>query len=190
MKRIFIAIDISEEARQKAAEYAAKLRHSFSGVRIGWEQPEKLHQTLKFLGNVSERQVGAVQKALARVAVSFPGFKANLTDTGVFPAKGRPRILWIGVEADSNLAAIADQAEAECRLLGFRSDKRPFRPHLTIARLREPSRSADVVAQHLANRFEPVTFEVREIVIYESELRPAGSIYTKLASIPLRENSL
>jgi RNA 2',3'-cyclic 3'-phosphodiesterase len=188
MKRTFIAVDISDEARQKAASYINGLRRVFQQLRVGWERPEKLHLTLKFLGDVNESRLEEVQQTVGEIARAHDAFRMTLSHTGRFPPKGDPKILWIGAHDEGRLGMIASQIDKELTPLGFEPEKRKFSPHLTIARLREPRLSARLAALHVENDFEPVGFEVREIVIYESELLPKGSIYTQVAAFPLEDN--
>lgn len=186
-KRIFTAIDISEQARQKVSNYIEALRKEFSILRVGWEKAEKLHLTLKFLGDCDERQLRVLEKAAENTAKTFfesentAKFKIQISDTGVFPSKRNARILWLGLyDQAGNLAKINKILETESEKEGFEKEKRSFKPHLTIARIREPHKSGNLVEKHLENEFEPVEFEVSEIVIYESKLQPTGSIYRKL----------
>src|SRR5687768_9168717 len=101
-KRIFTAIDISERARQKVSGYIETLRKGFPNVRVGWEKAEKLHLTLKFLGDCDERQLRNLESAAANSVKTFfesenvANFKIQISDTGVFPSKRNARILWLG----------------------------------------------------------------------------------------------
>lgn len=186
MKRIFVAVDISEIARQRAAEYIDDLRGEFGGLRVGWERPEKLHITLKFLDDVEDEKVAEVVESLKITAGSSRRFGVELSGTGVFPSPSNPRILWLGLQDQNDkLSTMANAVESGWALLEYQEEKRKFSPHLTIARLREPQKAQQLTARHLANKFEPVGFEVREIVVYESKLQPTGSIYSKLVAVPL-----
>ncbi len=178
MRRIFIAIDISDEARNRISDYIGNLRDVFSKLRVGWEKPEKLHLTLKFLGDVGDEHLELVNKAVEKAAADFLSFRLQIGGTGVFPSGKKARVLWLGLtEAEGRLHEIFDAIETECEKLGFAKETRAFNPHLTIARLREPAKSAELVNLHLASRFDPVEFEVRELVVYESKPSPTGSIY-------------
>lgn len=185
MKRIFIAVDISDEARRKAAAYMDTLRRAFPMLRVGWERPEKLHLTLKFLGDVNEDRLNEVQNAVREIAGKNDLFRMTLGGTGRFPLKGDPRILWLGATDEGQAAVMASRIDSRLSTLGFEPQKRGFTPHLTIARLREPRLSEALATRHVGNEFEPVGFEVGEIVIYESKLLPRGSIYTQMAAFPL-----
>ncbi|MGD9561030.1 MAG: RNA 2',3'-cyclic phosphodiesterase [Pyrinomonadaceae bacterium] len=182
MKRIFIAADISDDARKKAARYVEDLRRAFPNLRVGWERPEKMHVTLRFVGDVNEKVLLEVQRAVEKAANSGGAFSAVLKDTGRFPPKGDPRILWLGTRDNGEMARIASALDRELAPLGFKPEKRLFSPHLTIARLREPRLSAELASLHLQTHFEPVEFTVREIAIYESKLLPTGSVYSKIAA--------
>ena len=185
MKRVFIAIDISKEARRRVAAHVERLRSSFPHLRVGWERPEKLHITLKFLGAVSEEQLAGIGGALRAAALQNSEYTARLAGTGVFPERGDPRILWIGLEPPAATVKLAVTIDVVCAKLGFEREKREFRPHLTIARLREPAASRELAEAHRRSTFEVPEFQIKEIAIYESKLLPSGSIYSTLAAFPL-----
>ena len=188
MKRIFVAVDISDEARGKAAAYIENLRTDFRAVRVGWEKPEKLHLTLKFLGDADERQLSELKKIVAEISGEIKNFKLQILNTGVFPNARNPRVLWIDVRDESkSLAKINTRLEAECEKIGFARERRNYVPHLTIGRVREPQRAKELAGKHLNNGFEPVGFEVSEIVVYESKLLPAGSVYSVVLKQALKK---
>ena len=186
MKRTFIAVDISDEARESTALYIDGLRRSFRNLRVGWERPEKLHLTLKFLGDVNDGRLDGVQRAVGDVASETVAFRIILGGTGRFPPRGDTRILWLGVGDEGQLQSIAARIDTDLARLGFEKEKRRLSPHLTIARLREPRSSAELAATHLGRDFGPIELDVREIVIYESKLTPNGSIYTPMAAMQLK----
>ena len=179
MKRIFAAIDISEEARAAASRYIESLRQRFSHLRVGWDKPQKLHLTLKFLGDTSDERLEKFTSAIEKTARQISDFKLRLDGTGVFPNQRKARILWLGVtDAKGSLRKLSRILENECERQNFPREARDFKAHLTIARLREPEKSKSLAETHLQEKFEAVEFEVSEIVIYESELSPQGSRYT------------
>ena len=187
MKRIFAAVDISDEARRKVASYIETLRNEFRNVRVGWDKPEKLHLTLKFLGDTDDGQLRELEKIVREISAKITNFKLQIAETGVFPNVRNPRVLWIDVKDEAgSLAKINARLESECEKIGFKKEKRAFVPHLTIGRVREPNRAKDLARKHLENGFEPVEFEVSELVIYESKLRPTGSVYAVVSKHTLR----
>jgi 2'-5' RNA ligase len=186
MKRIFTAIEISEAARRRVSDYIEMLRRAFPKVRAGWDKPEKLHLTLKFLGETSDSQLDELISISSEAARRFSPFKLTIAGTGVFPNERRPRVMWLGViDEGRNLSKINRIFETECEKIGFPPEKRNYKPHLTVARLKDPSNSSELAGKHLAEKFEPVEFEVSRIVIYESALLPHGSVYQIVDSFDL-----
>jgi 2'-5' RNA ligase len=182
MKRIFTAIDISDETRKEAATYIENLRSEFPQLRVGWEKPEKLHLTLKFLGDIDEKQLNSLIEAVKNTAEQISNFQLQISDTGVFPSTRNARILWLGLKNETGeLQSLNKILETECEKIGFAKEKRDFKPHLTIARLREPHKSKEIVDRHLDSEFEVVEFTVSEITIYESRLQKSGSIYSVIS---------
>jgi len=187
MKRIFIAVDISEEARNKTAAYIETLRLEFRQIRVGWDKPEKLHLTLKFIGDTDESQLQKLETIVFEISQKIESFNLKIADTGVFPSPRNPRVLWIGVkDKKRNLAMINDFLDNECEKIGFAREKRNFVPHLTIGRIREPNKAVELAKKHLDNVFEPVEFKVSSIVIYESRLLPTGSVYSVVSKNKFR----
>lgn len=188
MKRIFVAVDISEEVRNAAAAYIETLRAEFRDVvRVGWEKAEKLHLTLKFLGDCDDRRLKELEKIAAGIAAEIPKFTIQIADTGVFPNARNPRVLWIDVKDSSGiLVRIHALLEAESEKIGFKRETRRFVPHLTIGRVKEPNKARDLAEKHLKNKFEPVESAVPEIVVYESKLLPAGSVYSVVSKHKLK----
>jgi 2'-5' RNA ligase len=184
-RRLFIAVDISDEVRRLAAEHIDMIRRHARDIRVSWEKPEKLHVTLKFLGNVDDQKAGAVRESAAAAAESFSPFRAAVSGTGVFPNAQRPRVLWLGIEnADGALKALAARVDELLIPIGFEKEKRRFSPHLTIARVREPGNGKGLADAHLECRFDRIEWDVRELVIYQSELKTTGSVYRALARYP------
>ena len=178
-KRIFIAIDISAEARRVCSDHIDSLRKKFHEVRVGWERPEKLHITLKFLGAVDDVLFDKLKKIISNVASHYESFHLKLSNPGVFPSPSKPRILWLGLEDSSNVcSSIYRELETACVELGFKSDERKFKPHLTVGRMREPEKARVFAREHLEREIEPVEFKVSDLVIYQSDLKPTGSVYS------------
>ncbi len=189
MRRIFTAIDISDEAQMKVAHYIENIRDEFPNLRVGWERAEKLHLTLKFLGDVDEKQLSNLIEAVEKTAEEFSNFNLQISETGAFPSPRNARILWLGGrDEQENLRRLNEILETECERKGFEKEKRNFKPHLTIARLREPPKSKELVGKHLRNDFASIEFAVSEIVIYKSRPQKSGSIYSIVSKHRLKEN--
>lgn len=189
-KRIFVAVEISDDARGKVKDYISSLKEEFSDVKVGWDKPEKLHLTLKFFGDTDEEQLEKLKEISQRIAGQISNFKLQISKTGVFPSPRNARILWLGVEGDvEELQKINSILETECEKIGFKKEKRIYKPHLTIGRIREPQKAKKLALTHLENKFETVSFEVSELVIYESKLQPSGSIYSKVQGSKFKVNN-
>jgi 2'-5' RNA ligase len=180
--RIFCAVEMPDELRSRVAERVRRLRSEFPDVRASWEKPEKLHITLKFLGDVESARVEALSSAAARTAASLEPFELTIDEPGTFPSQGQPRVLWLGiVDASGRLAHMQRALEAECAADGFERESRAFRPHLTLARVRSTQGARELAAAHRETPFESQRFRVSELVVMRSELGPGGSRYTPLS---------
>jgi 2'-5' RNA ligase len=190
--RIFIALSIPQDAKDVLAETIRQLRSVIpSGVR--WVDPQGIHLTLKFLGNVNSSVVNDILDAMKAASENYEGtkFSLSLANLGLFPNDKHPRVLWAGTEGDLDslgaLHVVVDEAVSRLR---FSREKRPFRPHLTLGRVQ------DRVPQGGARRFIgeavvksqlPTTpaWEVDRIHLIRSSLTPQGATYTSLGSVSL-----
>jgi 2'-5' RNA ligase len=140
-----------------------------------------MHLTLRFLGEVDRPTATRLADALAQPIAMSP-FELALSGIGVFPPSGRPKVLWIGLAAGaSELAAVHGEIERRLQPFGFEPEGRPYRGHLTLARFREP---ASIEVKALVERAAPGEIgrsQVREVVLYESDLSPRGPTYAPLA---------
>lgn len=187
-KRLFIAVDISDEARERAAAYIDSLKHQFPDIRISWGRAQKLHLTLKFLGDVEESRIDPIINTIERAAEDVRKFSIQLSGTGVFPSLRKAKVFWLGIlDPGKQLTEIATRIEDQCGRLGFPAEDWHFSPHLTIGRVRDPRTAKELAVAHLADEFGPIAFEVDEIVLYQSELRATGSLYSRLAVAQLRD---
>jgi RNA 2',3'-cyclic 3'-phosphodiesterase len=186
--RVFCAIELPSEVRARVAKHIAELRRLASDVRASWEHTEKLHITLKFLGEIEESRAAQLGEAAERAARSVPPFDLSIEGTGRFPPRGLPRILWLGIREDTRaLARLQHRLEEECESAGFEREARPFNPHITIARLRRPVGARRLAALHEEKGFAPAEFPVIHLIVMRSELGPGGSRYTELSRHPLGE---
>jgi 2'-5' RNA ligase len=190
MRRIFVAVDISEEARERAAKYIAVMRGDLPKFAASWVRPEKLHLTLRFIGDCDDAELKKVTEVVDSVSAGIHPFRINIIGTGVFPNEKRARVLWLGVGGETNqMIKAKDLFENEYHAAGLLGKREALTPHLTIARIKNIGRCREVVAAHLNSQFGPVEFEVSELVVYESKLNPKGSIYSVVAKYNLVRNS-
>ncbi len=182
--RTFVAVDLEDElVRGKIVDIQREI--SSSSARIKLVEPENLHITLKFLGEVEETRIPVIVKALEGALKGVDPFRIRLERVGAFPRVSRPNVIWVGVsDGRDSLIRLANLVEDALRKVGFPKEKRSFEPHLTIARVKY--RSSDLPS--LITRVENVEIgeiEVREVRLKKSTLTPKGPIYETLHSFPL-----
>jgi 2'-5' RNA ligase len=180
--RAFIAIDLPESIRAAVRCKQASFRSASPDAR--WTQPEGIHLTLKFLGEISDAKVREVSESLKSLG-RFDGFAIGVKGFGFFPDARRPRVFWAGVEAPANLSRLAEQVEEAMQRIGFAREARAFRPHLTLARFGVPQPQPTLQAL-LAQQGEQElgNFEVAEFFLFESKLSPRGAEYRKVERFP------
>ncbi len=183
--RLFVALNLPPAERDRLQRAAGSLRVAQLPVR--WVQADALHLTLKFLGEVPERQVGAIEAALDRVAASVPAFDLELRGLGGFPKLENPRVVWVGVHAPPELGRLASAVEQAMAELGFPREGRPFAPHLTLGRAERDARaSAFRQLPRLAAEFDfSARISARSIDLMRSHLSPRGARYERLHAAPL-----
>ena len=184
MIRAFIAVDLDDPVIEKVCNVVEILKPRITEIR--WLRKENLHLTLKFLGNIAESQVEPITAALRHPLGIFSPCTISAKGLGVFPDFRRPKILWVGLTGDQ-LVQLAAEIESALMPLGFTPENRAFTPHLTIGRWREGSRPAKNLRQEIdsLNDFEFGACAVRQIVLFQSVLKPEGASYSELKTIQL-----
>jgi 2'-5' RNA ligase len=184
--RLFLAINFPPDARREIANATSPLREI--APELGWTAEDRLHLTLKFLGEQAELRVDALAAALAKTAIQHRELLMSVGGIGAFPNFRRARVVWMGVSQDPRLELLHHDIEVAYDALGCELEGRPFRPHLTLARVREPlpvERMRDL--WRAAKRIDYTTeFIVRSIDLMQSDLSSGGPKYTTVVSAPLR----
>jgi RNA 2',3'-cyclic 3'-phosphodiesterase len=180
--RAFIAVDLDDPVIEKICNVVEILKPRITEIR--WLRKENLHLTLKFLGNIAE--VEPIAAALRHPVGLFSPCTISAKGLGVFPDFRRPKILWVGLTGDQ-LVQLAAKIESALMPLGFPPENRAFTPHLTIGRWREGSRPAKNLRQEIdsLNDFEFGACAIRQIVLFQSVLKPEGASYSELRTIQL-----
>jgi RNA 2',3'-cyclic 3'-phosphodiesterase len=187
LMRVFCAVELPASIRARAGEHIEALRRLAPEVRAGWERPEKMHITLKFLGEIEEARLTLLAAAAERTAQGFRPFDLSVEGAGAFPPRGPARVLWLGLKDSAGaLALLQSRLEEECAESGFPREARPFSPHVTIARLRKPAGARRLAALHEEKGFARAEFTVLDVVLIRSELGRGGSRYTELSRHALR----
>ena len=154
-------------------------------------QPEGIHLTLKFLGDIEATQVEAVTEAMVRASMGCSPFQLQLAPLGVFPNLQRMRIIWAGVAGQLvELACLQSRVEEQLESLGFPRERRPFSPHLTLGRVREGARPPDAAATRQALEVNspdsPVSWQVEQVCLVQSTRLPSGARYDTLETASLK----
>ncbi len=181
--RIFLAVDLDESIRSGITHVQGSLaREGVRGVR--WVNPEGVHLTLRFCGEVSPETVERIREALAP-GVPHPPFSVGLGGLGTFPPRGAPRVLFVAAREAAMLAEVAAWVEGRVVSAGLPREPRPFHPHLTVGRFRPGARplDRDLLGIPCARDLGPLA--VDRIVMFRSHLEPSGARYEALQSFPL-----
>ena len=185
--RVFCAIEIPSLTRQRVLRHLTKLRESAPEVRASWSRENSIHLTLKFFGEIPEALVNNFRTAISRAVSGVVPFPILIADSGVFPQRRDPRVLWIGVtDLKRQLANLHERLETEFEKEGFPRDIRPFHPHLTLARLRNQRGARDIARVHEELSFPPEEITLTELLFIRSELSSKGSKYTTISKHPLK----
>lgn len=184
--RTFVAVELPLITRNELDAFVREFRSLDAAVR--WEQTAKLHITLKFLGATEEAQLPAIIRLLKTAVADIAPFPLVLTSTGCFSGRHGPRVVWIGAESPAGaLEALATRVDEATRQLGFEPDNKPFHAHVTLARITGRRSVVDLLRTMESRTFRSQPIEVSHIALVKSELRPGGSVYSVLSSIPLSE---
>jgi RNA 2',3'-cyclic 3'-phosphodiesterase len=195
--RILIGIDLDPDVRTRIERFLEGIEGFAPGAR--WVRPESLHITLKFIGEQTSEQVEAITERLRRVEGS--AFEIRAGGYGVFPTAKAPRVFWTGIHAGPQLAELAESIDMATAELGIPREGRPYSPHLTLARAGTGRRltsakgrkgdGPNAIFAMLEKRLAAIgeldfgTMTANEFILYQSQLSPAGSKYTKLQRFPI-----
>jgi 2'-5' RNA ligase len=187
--RLFIAINIPKKERSKLHRSVQPLRDE--GYPVRWVSADRFHLTLKFLGDVSEDAVSAVEGVMETVAAKTDSFNLDIGGFGAFPTIRRPRVLWVGVDPSPAIRCLKQDLEWALSDLGFDRETRAFHPHFTLGRAKASDgagafRGLDVLASDLDYRSEA---RVHRVDLMESHLSTSGARYEVLSSFRLRKPS-
>lgn len=177
--RLFIAIPLPQQVKEQLLD-----RKAIDGVK--WQRPDQMHITLKFLGDTDIDLIGDLKEGLGNI--EFPEFSLMINGFGYFPEGKQPKVLWAGIDRSRLLEKLYQEIEEVCNRLGFESETRSFKPHITIGRIKRASK--EVVDQFI-NQHKQVQIPdipVEEFALYESKLNPKGAKYLRLQTFQLQHN--
>ncbi len=190
--RLFVALAFPDEVRAELRRVAGEMR-AFAPHGARWANMDGAHLTLRFIGSTPTAAAAPLGEAVACAAEGIAPFELSLASAGVFPPRGTPRVLWVGVGGALHaLTGLRDNVENALAVAGIPNEERPFAPHLTLGRInarlsRDESQALrDSVAALDVRR---LAFAVQEVGLYHSDLLPTGAVYTRLASARLLDKS-
>jgi 2'-5' RNA ligase len=183
--RSFLAIELPKPILKKIEEVQGDLRSTHADVR--WVSPDKIHLTLKFFGNIEESRIDLILKAIEEPIRNTLPFSLRVRGIGAFPGLKNPRVIWMGlVDGKEVLTSFQKQMESQLEKIGFQPEGRPFHPHLTLGRMKSSRGKEDLgerMEKHKEEEFGD--FPVERAVLFKSDLRPTGPIYTPLRELRL-----
>jgi len=186
--RCFIAIEIPDTIRRSIDDSITALKKS--GAEVKWVARENIHLTVQFLGETEESLIPKIKEALDKKLSPYSPFYIRISDVGCFPDRKRPRVIWVGVEESSPLMDLYKDIANAMEAFGYKQEERAFTPHITIGRVKSGKNMRELLVrldEVGAIRFSD--FEVLNITLMKSELKPSGAKYDSLAEIPFGRRS-
>lgn len=186
--RCFIAIEIPETIKKSVADIIDNLKKS--GPDVKWAPQENIHITLQFLGETEEALIPDIKSALYKILAPYSSFYIKIAGVGCFPPGKRPRVIWVGIEGFRSLTNLYEDVSNEMMKFGHQKEERGFTPHVTIGRVKS-NRNMGALLRRLGE-FKVADFsgfEVQNITLMKSELKPSGPKYYSLAVIPFGRRS-
>ena len=203
MIRAFLAVELSQELGSELAVVQQELKQRVESekkgdIRISWVQSAKMHLTIKFLGDMDEQLLDPLLRVVEQAVGSKPSVSVPLERLGAFPRPQSPRVLWVGPSENwvqgvegKRVIEIHGEIEQACESLGFLREAKPFSPHLTLARVKMGAQHVGVALAKIGVLDQPLSvgsLVVESVVLVKSELKPTGSIYTRLWAARLRNS--
>ncbi len=187
--RLFVALAFPDDVRAELRRIAGAMR-TFAPRGTRWANVDGAHLTLRFIGSTPPDAAGALGAAVARAAEGIGPFELSLSGAGVFPVRGGPRVLWVGVGGALDvLTGLRDSVESALAWAGIPCEDRAFAPHVTLARVNARLSRDEAEALRgavAALDVHAIPFPVEEVGLYHSDLFPTGAVYTRLVSARLR----
>jgi 2'-5' RNA ligase len=189
--RLFVAVELDAAVAQKLADFSAELRRTAMslapGARLTWARPEQLHVTVRFIGEADPARAAAIA-AVLQPGLTVGTFEMIVEGAGAFPLTGAPRVLWAGVAGGAvECSALEQEVSARLAACAVAREDRPYRPHVTLARVRDASglRSKPLFEKLAERRFGATPVEA--ITLFQSRTSPKGATYTPLQRTALRQ---
>jgi len=183
MNRLFVAVKLPDEIIDRLIIFRDEIYGSSKKAR--WEPKVKLHITLKFLGDVNSAKIPTIIDTLEHVISKYSNINLSATGFGLFRKKGIPSILWAGFEKNIFLEQLASQVDKELNILGFEKEKRAFKAHITLLRIKG-SEDLNRLSEFPDYVIEDLNFKAEKITLFKSELLKTGSVYKEIKSFEIK----
>ena len=187
--RSFIAVDLPDSLTEALGRASEQLQELLEGMPVRWVPVKNIHLTLKFLGDVSEKNIPMIRQIVQVEAASHEVFEISVGQFGVFPNISRPRVLWVGVEAPDELINLQRRIDMESARLGYAPDQREFNPHLTFGRISRNASPKQVRKVSDRLRAHKIGFlgaaRIETLTLFRSDLGPGGAVYSKIYTAKL-----
>lgn len=178
--RVFIAIEITKKTQDELANLAGLYKDPHD--KVTWVAPNNIHLTLKFLGNVPEKDIDRIKDVLSDLSKRYSRFEAEVKGLGVFPSEKSPRVVWAGVDKGrENIKSICGDLEEKLAQIGFPKEERGFTPHFTLGRvkyIKDTKKFAEKISTHKSDFIDKI--DIKDISLIKSKLTPEGSVYEAL----------
>ena len=181
--RAFIAFKLPDRISESIREIQKELKNR--GIKIKWVKPENIHLTMKFLGDIACDRVDSIETAIKASAEGLHPISLFARSIGVFPDLNRPRVVWIGIDGEiAILKGFQEKLDANLVQIGFQAEKRSYKGHLTIGRVQKiPDHEILKTAVRDFFDYETEPFQADEVILFQSDLKPEGAVYTCLKNI-------
>lgn len=190
--RLFVACEVPDDVKASVDAVTSSLRDA-SGNAVRWVNPDNVHLTLKFLGEVPQKTLPSVKIAMQEAVVRHSPFNLEFSTIGIFGGREGLRTMWMGIAGDIlRLEALARDMNRALDVVGFEADRRPFRPHLTIGRVRDHISTRERAGIEVSvgkTKIPPAQWRTSQVSLIRSKLTKTGAKYETVATFPLRSSS-
>lgn len=187
--RLFVACEVPEEVKTSIGGLIDSLRDR-SGNDVRWIKPDGVHVTLKFLGEVPVKKLPAIKIAMQEAVVRHSPYNLEFSNIGTFGGREGLRLMWVGIAGDVlRLEALVRDVNLALAVVGFEPERRPFRPHLTLGRVKDEigtRRRAEIEVEVGKTVVPTVTWRTSQVSLMRSRMVPGGAVYDVVATFPLR----
>ncbi|EFK95806.1 2',5' RNA ligase [sediment metagenome] len=184
--RSFLAFELPQDIKQIVTRVSGEIRKSSLDVK--WVRPEFIHLTVVFMGDIRSEHIPPMGESLKAVCSTHAPFRISLKPMGCFPNSRNPRVIWLGIDAElERMSRFRDDLQQVLSPFGVKEEDRAFRPHLTLGRFKKPGKRQTELERLLATYgdLSSPACTLAELVLFRSDLKPGGAVYTKMLSWPL-----